>query len=415
MADVVVVGAGLAGLVCARTLEQAGRAVTVLEASDGVGGRVRTDVVDGFLLDRGFQVLLTAYPEAVRQLDYDILDLQRFRRGVVVRAGGSFRTLADPLREPAAAFASAFTPLATWSDLLRLLAWRATLVRGTGRHLAHAPQTTAAQALRGRGFSERIVQTFFGPFLSGTFFDPDLSTSSRLLDLVFRCFFTGDVAVPAQGMQQMPEQIAADLDDVRLGMAAVEVSDGEVLTGDGRLLADVVVVATDPPTAERLVADVAPAPPGRGTVTVYFRAPTPPLAGAWLALDADRDGPVATFVTMSEVSAAYAPPGEALLAASTVGHDSEDIESVVAAVRRQLAGWFGAQVGDWEELATYTIPYAQPRQEPVDVPSLRRPVALSESLYVCGDHRDTASIQGAMVSGRRTAEAILARGQPGHA
>lgn len=409
MADVVVVGAGLAGLSCARVLARAGRRVTVLEASDGVGGRVRTDLVDGFRLDRGFQVLLTAYPESARQLDYGALDLRRFKRGVLVRAGGRFHPLADPLREPVAGAASAFSPLATWADQLRLLAWRRHLVAGSGRQLAHAPQTTAAQALRGRGFSERLIETFFRPFLGGTFFDDDLTTSSRMLELVFRCFFTGDVAVPATGMGRIPEQLAHELDDIRLGVAAAEVGDGEVVTDTReRLTADAVVVATDPPTAQRLTAGATPAPPGRGTVTVYFRAPTPPLDGPWLVLGADREGPVTTFVVMSEIAPSYAPAGQALIAASTVGLDDAEPASVVEAVRDHLARWFGPPAHTWDHLASYTIPYAQPRQEPGDLPDLRRPVAVREGLWVCGDHRDTASIQGAMVSGRRTAEAVLA-------
>ena len=209
--DVAVVGAGLAGLSCARALHRAGRRVVVLEASDAVGGRVRTDEVDGFRLDRGFQVMLTGYPELRANVDLDALDLRAFSPGVTVRRGGRFRRLADPTREPSSALGA--LGVATPLDGARLLAWRHHVLSTPGNELATAPQSTTAELLEGRGFSRELREAFFRPFLAGTFFDDAMSTSSRLTELVFRSFFRGDVAVPAHGMQRLPDQLASELPD----------------------------------------------------------------------------------------------------------------------------------------------------------------------------------------------------------
>lgn len=406
--DVAVVGAGLAGLSCARTLHRAGRSVAVLEASDAVGGRVRTDEVDGFLLDRGFQVLLTGYPELHAHIDLAALHLRAFSPGVTVRAGGRFHRLADPTREPASVLGA--LRVGTPVDGLRLLAWRRHLLRTPGNQLAAAPQSSTDELLRGRGFSSHLVQRFFRPFLSGTFFDERMSTSSRLTELVFRSFFRGSVTVPAGGMQQLPEQVAAALPDgaVRLETPVRALEPGAVVTDDGRLTAARVVVATEAPVAAELLGgrgEVQTA--SRGGTTIWFAAPTSPVGGPHLVLGAD-DEPAATVAVMSDVTSTYAPVGRHLVAVSLTGVPPLSDTDLVRVVRAQLAGWWGSVVDTWDTLRIDRIPYAQPRMDPADLPSLRRPVLVDDGLYVCGDHRDTASLQGAMVSGRRTAEQLLA-------
>jgi phytoene dehydrogenase-like protein len=448
-ADVVVVGAGLAGLTCALTLVEAGRRVLVLEASDGVGGRVRTDEVDGFLLDRGFQVLLTGYPAARRWFDSDALELRPFAPGVVVHPSGAARgvRLADPFRAPFAAARSLVSPLFTPLDALRLLRWRHSLLSPSGPEVAARRQVTTRERLDEVGFSSRIIEGFFRPFLAGTFFDPDLTTSSRVTELVFRCFFRGDVAVPARGMGQLGTQLAARLPSgaVRLSTPLLRVAaddePGLELTVPGATLrARRVVLAVDAPAlagidgasgalrrstasgagrvtgvevADDVTDDVPDEPaaqpaPGRGTAVVYFDAPRSPTRGRPdLHIGTPGDGPIATLATMSDVAPDYAPPGRSLVSVSTVGVPEVADRALIAAVRAQASLWFGQQVDAWRPLATYRIPYAQPRQDPVDLPELARPTRIGADLWRCGDHTDTGSIQGALVAGRRTAEELL--------
>ncbi len=411
--EVVIVGAGLAGLTCAVRLHRAGREVVVLEASDGVGGRVRTDEVDGYLLDRGFQVLLTGYPAARTWFDLDAAEMRAFAPGVVIRRRGREHRLADPFRSPGSALASVAAPVATVGDGLRLLAWRQKLLRTSGPRVGARPQVTTERRLRELGYSPRIVSSFFRPFLAGTFFDPGMSTSSRVTELVFRSFFRGDVAVPARGMQVLPEQLAAQLPSgtIRTGARVHSVEDGEVRVDDGEALrADHIVVATEGPAAAELLGprlQDGPAP-GRGTVTIYLGADRSPAGGPHLVLDADGSGLVNNLAVMSDVAPHYAPPGRSLVAASIAGLPDLAEDELLSAVRSQLRGWYGDAVGDWDHVATYRIPYAQPRQDVWDLPTLARQVRIDARTWVCGDHRDTGSIQGALVSGRRTADALLA-------
>jgi phytoene dehydrogenase-like protein len=412
-ADVVVVGAGLAGLVCALRLQEAGREVVLLEASDGVGGRVRTDLVDGFRLDRGFQVLLTGYPAAARWFDLDALDLRAFAPGVVVRRGGRFHRLADPVRTPLRGLAAAASPVLTVADGLRLLAWRAHVTRTPGSELAGAPQLPTQRMLDRRRFSDAVIESFFRPFLAGTFFDPDMTTSTRVTELVFRSFFRGEVVVPDGGMQQLPEQLAARLapGTVRLGARVEHVGEGQVVVaGGGTVRADAVVVATDGPAAAELLGRerLGHVAPGRGTVTCWYRAPSSPVGAPDLVLDADGSGPVNNLAVMSDVAPGYAPAGAVSVAASVVGVPAVPLAELDRDVRRQLTGWYGGEVATWELLRTDVIPYAQPRQDVVDLPTLARRVRIGPRTWVCGDHRDTGSIQGALVSGRRCADELLA-------
>ncbi|MDX1548792.1 MAG: FAD-dependent oxidoreductase, partial [Rhodothermales bacterium] len=203
--DVVVIGAGLAGLVCARTLHRAGRSVVVLDAADGVGGRIRTDVVEGFRLDRGFQALQTAYPEAQRQFDYAALGLRSFYPGALVRFDGRFHRLADPFRQLLDATGTILSPIGTFKDKLRVAKLRSELVNSSLADLFARDEMTTIEALRDRyHFSENIIERFFRPFFGGIFFDPALQTSSRMFDFVFRMFALGDTALPAEGMEALP-------------------------------------------------------------------------------------------------------------------------------------------------------------------------------------------------------------------
>jgi phytoene dehydrogenase-like protein len=409
-ADVVVVGGGLAGLVCAQDLSRSGVECRVLEASDRVGGRVRTDAVDGYLLDRGFQILLTAYPQVVRRLDLGALELRPFEPGAVVRVDGRFHPVADPLRRPGLVIDTLRAPIGTLADKVRL----ARLVLDVRTHTVHQlltrPEMSTAARLHGAGFSDRMVESFWRPLFAGIQLDPDLEVTSRRFDVILRMLATGGTAVPAGGMGAIPEQLAASLPEgtVVTGAEVTAVDGTGVVLEDGRTLpARAVVVATDGPTAHRLLGPAVEDPGSRAAACCWFAAPTPPRRGRALLLDGEgkRGGPATNVVVMSEVAPSYAPAGRALVAAAVPGPGALQPD-VAGRVTEQLARWFGTTTGEWQLLRTDVIPHGQPAQAPPF--SSRRPVSLGGGLFVCGDHRDTASIQGAMFSGERTASAVLA-------
>jgi phytoene dehydrogenase-like protein len=402
-ADVVIVGAGLAGLVAARVLEHHGLSPVILEASDDVGGRVRSDEVDGFILDRGFQVLLTAYPEIHRHLDIDALRLCNFEPGAIVWRDGKSSVVGDPFRRPTTLASTTLAPIGSLGDKLRIAALRSRLKGANPRHLLRSRDISTSLALRESGFSVTMIDRFFKPLVGGIQLDPDLSTSRRMFDVIFRTLASGDSAVPALGMGQITQQLARRLHSttIHLDSPVARVSPGSVTLTDGRSVsARAIVVATEGPVAAGLLS--LPDVKSRSAGCVYFAAPKAPVNGAYVILDGTGEGPVLNVAVMSQVSPNYAPPGQHLIAAALPGVSDGDIEG---AARRQLRNWWGPAVDDWRHLRSYRIPHGQPGQDPPFNPKKR--VALGEGLFVCGDHRDTGSIQGAMYSGRRCAEAVI--------
>lgn len=405
--DVLVVGAGLAGLACALHLVEAGATVRVLEGSDGLGGRVRTDVVDGFRLDRGFQVLLTAYPEARRVLDYPALELRAFLPGALVWRAGRFHELSDPWRRPSRSWTTLTAGVGTLGDRIRMARLRTRTRRGSLEELLRRPETSVLERVQAEGFSAEMIESFFRPFLGGILLDRSLAASSRMLDFVFRMVAEGEAALPAAGMGAIPAEIAARFPPraFRFGARVVSATPRDVRLESGEIVAaDAVVIAAEAPAAARLAGELSP-PASRSVTCVYFAADRAPIEEPVLLLNGDGSGPVNNLSFPSRVAPSLAPAGATLVSATVLDRRGTGL-AVEDAVREQLAGWFGAAVHRWRHLRTYHVEHA--------LPSLRtgepseRPARLASGLFVCGDHRDIPSIQGALVSGRRAAEAVLA-------
>jgi hypothetical protein len=389
-ADVTIIGAGLAGLSCARELIARGLHVEVLEASDKAGGRVRTDLCRGFSLDRGFQVLLTAYPECRLGLDYEALDLKPFYPGVLVWFDGRFHKLADPWKRPIGGVASLNSGIGTFADKVRVAGLRESVMRAPLHEIFDRPETTALAALKARNFTDEMINRFFRPFFAGIFLEPDLQTSSRMFEFVFKMLSEGDTAIPAAGMEAIPKQLAWGL-PIQLQKRVRFLKE---------LDSRAIVIATDGPEAARL-AGVDQPKAWRSVRCFYFAADKPPLKEPILVLNGESSGPVNNFCVVSNVAPSYAPAGASLLSASVLGTASEE------SVREHLSVWFGPDVRRWIHLRTYDIPHAQPDQAAPALADARKPVRIRKGLYVCGDHVENASLHGALRSGRRVTDAVM--------
>ncbi|MEU0991967.1 NAD(P)/FAD-dependent oxidoreductase [Streptomyces sp. NPDC005953] len=411
-ADVIVVGAGVAGLSAAHRLISAGLSVSVLEAAPRPGGRMATEEVDGFRLDRIGQLLSTSYPGLSDQNGTTDVELRPFAPGVLVHAGGRLHRMGETVRRQgqpgsargaltvARALASAPRPL----DEARLTAWLARLAGTSTARLAARPERTALASPSSRGLPARTLDGFLRPLLSALLCDPELTTSSRSADLVLRDFARGRLAVPAGGAATLPEHLAATLPPGTLltGVRVKEASINRVSTEEyGELTCRALVVATGAQEAARLLPGLR-VPPFHEVTVVHHTAPSAPPTGASLVLDSERIGPVAHTAVMSEVDPSRAPEGRVLITSTVLGPPPPQLEQ---SVRVQLTHLYGIPTDDWEVLAVHRSPQAVPAMPPPH--DLRRPVRVLAGLYVCGDHRTTSTVWGAMHSARRVTDAIL--------
>jgi phytoene dehydrogenase-like protein len=409
----IIVGAGLAGLTCAKVLAESGAAVTVCEASDGVGGRVRTDASDGFLLDRGFQVYFTAYPVAKRHLDHDELDLRTFDPGAIIHHGGKRTVLSDPARDPKSLVPTLLSDAASFADKLRTVGLAAKALSGTaitaGGEDGEA-DTSTLEYLRASGFSEWHIDSFYRPFYGGVFLSRTLYTSSRVFRFTFRMLATGKTAVPAKGMVEIPKQLASHLPhgSIRLNSpveALLRKGDRVVgvRAGGEEHEADAVVVATDAPMAGELTGEAVPVD-SVGEVCLYYE--TSGLEnGKKIMLNAEDGAFVNNAVEVSNISESYAPDGRHLLyAVALTGFDLPDHELHRRAVG-ELSRWYPE--ADFRPLGLRRIPYGQFAQ-PAGVHDVLPPNrTATPGLFLAGEYTEDSSINGSMLSGEKAAGEVL--------
>ncbi|WP_274323501.1 NAD(P)/FAD-dependent oxidoreductase [Halosimplex aquaticum] len=416
MSDVVIVGGGLAGLVAARRLAAEGADVTLFERRDEVGGRVRSREVDGFTLDRGFQVLFSAYPAVREELDLDALDLRTFAPGATIARPDHRSTLADPFRAPFAAIESAMNPDVTLGDKFRVLRLRRELGNADPETLLDGPEESIRDYLDRRGFSDRFVENFAAPFYGGITLDRSLSTDAGVFRYTFSMLSRGSTAVPADGMGAVPAQLA---DRARAAGATIETGievsgvEGDeggatVEAGGETVDADAVVVATDPRSATDLTGVESIPTDALGCVTQYFstREHRSLDTGYRIVLNASGGAPN-TVAPLSTVAPEYAPDGKALLSATTLGDPDRSDEELATAVRDALVTWYPEhRFDDLELVATDRVEFAQFAQPPGfrdDLPAVDDP---DGSVYLAGDYTQWSSIQGALESGQVAADAV---------
>lgn len=406
--DVLIIGGGLSGLSAANYLEKKQIKVKLLEATDRVGGRVKTDQVNGFLLDRGFQVLLTAYPETQALLDYPSLDLQAFNPGAILLGSWGKSELGDPFRKIRSLVPTVLSPAASISDKWQILALRNRLKRLPIEYLFSQEEVSTLEVLKQYGFSARIIDNFFHPFMSGIFLENNLSTSRRMFDFVFKMFSEGKTTIPARGMEQIPIQLARKLakDTIILGEKALRIEGQQVSTESGEVYeAKAIVLATE---ASGLVHNYFSEVKTKAqqVTCVYFYSEESPLRRPMLVLNSNHSRLVNNFCVMSDVSPHYAPEGKSLISVSVNGQVDMEDEALAAKIKNELSNWYGDDVYSWRLLKVYRIDYALPNQEAVLDELPKSKYKLQEGLYICGDHLLNGSINAAMKSGRIVAEVI---------
>ena len=400
MAPVIVIGAGLAGLAAAATLHRAGVPVQVIDAADAVGGRVRTDVVDGFACDRGFQVLLGAYPRAAHWFPPAATGLHAFEPGALVQVDGRLRRIADPRRRPWAALGMLSGAVFSPGDALAMHRWLRDCNRPWG-----GSDRPLLMHLQAHGFSARSIERFWRPFLAGITLDRSLAGSARFADFVLGCFSTAPAYLPAGGIGVLPAQLAAGLpaSAIRLASRVEQVASGRVMVAGGEsLAASAVIIAVDPDGARSLGFAV-PQRPWLATTAMYFAAERDPVGEPILMLEGAAGGPVNSLCVPSTVAPGHAPSGAHLVSASILGLPSAGTEIVV---REQLRSWFGAQVDTWRHLRTSVVAKALPSFPPGTPPA--SDPRLAPGIWRAGDAWGMPAIEGAISGGEAAAAAVLA-------
>ena len=403
--EVAIIGAGLAGLACAIELQKNKIDFQIFESSDGVGGRVRSDVVDGFILDRGFQLYNPSYAEGKRLLDYQGLDLKPFTPGVAIRDGKRLRLVVDPFRSKVFRFRLLKDLPGNPFSHLGLLRYFLAYLITSDAQIATTKDISAQQSLSKSGIRGSLLEKLFRPFLQGVFLESELSTSRKFLDVVLKTFLQGIPSVPAKGMQEISNQLAAKIpkEKISLNSKILRLEPNKLITQDGVIEARKIVVATDPATA----IDWLNLEPKKmhSVTTWYFKADknvnSIVKAKPILFVDAQKSGPLTNAVVLTNAAPSYAPDGEVLVSASAITpHENADLSSV----KKHLANLFGVNTDNWQLIKEYKISEALPAMNPPY--SLVDSNQVSSDLFVAGDHRATSSIQGALLSGTNTATLV---------
>ncbi len=401
--EIAIIGAGLAGLSCALHLEELGFSPLLFDKETEVGGRVRTDITpDGYRFDRGFQVMLPAYPEWKRLLNPKDLDLCSFHSGAIIKTLEETFKVSDPFAHPGESWSALVSRFGSFQDKLLIAKLRLKLAFIDNQKLQNLDRGTSLEFLRSYGFSERIIHNFWKPFFAGVFLDDSLSVPASFMLFLYKMFGQSPVAVPRLGMGILSQQLAARLKSTQIFLSTdvSEIGAHWVRLGNGKKIETKATIAAVRSDQLSPLIGQKSQQAFRGVHTFYYKAPAPPYEGTWLYLQAEHPGRLINHIAiLSNVSAAYAPPGQTLLSINVLGNTCEAPSQ--AALEQELSGLFGEQSRHWRYLRHYSVPYALPQ---FPLPMLGK--SIENGIYICGDHTISPSQQGALESGRRAAETV---------
>ncbi len=399
----------MAGLTCAKYLKDRGIEALILEAADGVGGRVRTDTVNGFRLDRGFQVLLTSYPEAKKLLDYDDLRFKNLPSGARIRRGDDFFVMPNPLKNILTAPQALFAPVGSLFDKIKVLQ-----LSFETRNAAEPDDVSNSKSnestiafLKDYGYSETIINQFFRPFFGGVFLERELETNSSFFKFLYDQFAAGEVVIPENGMQAIPEQIAGHLSlrQIRLNTAVEKIDGKTVYLSDGETIeADKIVLATGAKAAAKLLGEQSNTT-FNGTICLYFESDSPlPMSGEpYLIINSNTNELIDHLLPASDIVPNYSPEGKTLISVNIVGDKNISEDVLEREVQAELTKWFGKSIA-WRHLKTYRIPDALPQF--IGNSATGTNLKINDYLYRCGDYTAYPSLNAAMKTGRETAEIL---------
>lgn len=400
-----IVGGGVSGLIAAKVLEDHGYNPTIIEATDRVGGRLKTDVIDGYQLDHGFQVLLAAYPAAQKYLDYKALDLQTFLPGAVIFKNKAQKIIGDPLRDFSFLFPTLFSGIGTVSDKIKIMKLNFMLKQKSITDIFSEEEKSTLDYLRDFKFSEQMINDFFKPFFCGIFLELDLSTSSRMFEFVYKMFGQGAVAIPKAGMEAIPKQLAHSLKKTtfKLDTQVETVEDHQItLKGNEKLASDFTIIASD---ASHLVADLKRNPiKWKSCHNLYFETEIRAISQKLIGL-IPKSGTLINNIFYSTSLKTVSKPNKELLSVNVIDNQGLSKEELVERVKQELSDY--CSIDNCTFLKHYSIPKGLPLLKDVQYEVSPTNTGLTDKVFLAGDTQLNGSLNAAMISGERAALGVI--------
>lgn len=400
-ARVHIIGAGISGLIAAKQLEDYGYSPIIIEASDRAGGRVKTDLVDGYQLDHGFQVLLEAYPLAKKYLDYEKLSLQPLSSGALIYDKSKCHAFGDPLRDSSFLISTIFSSLATVSDKLKVFKLKQTLDKKDVKVIFEEKEESTFSYLRSLGFSSKIIESFFKPFFSGIFLEPDLQTSSRMFEFVYKMFGEGQAMIPIGGIGEIPNQLVFGLQktEIRYNQKVVNLSDGHITLSNGELIdSDFTIIATDP---GKILSNYSTTLEWKSCDNLYFTAVKRKIKDPIIGLNKGHEPLVNNIFYPTSINT-ESKGGQELLSVTVVREHNYSEEQLIAKVEESLSEDFG--IDELSFLKHYRIPYSLPKMDDLKYQLADTEHLISDKIALAGDYLLNGSLNAAMASGETAAE-----------